>query len=102
MRRVTDFFAVTGETERAELARLVADSAQEALRHLTEDTLAAIQARRTTFALRLELAAPRLILADDLDDPNTTLLVLDMGDIKLASAPQQPLDNPLDLSLIHI
>ena len=87
-RRIATVFSVTGETERAALAELVGDAfqgAQQALRELTSDALEAVLARRTTTALKLELAAPRILLPEDLADPKANILVFDLGAISLNS-----------------
>lgn len=84
------FFSVLGETERSELARIVSERAQHALRTLTAETLQAIHARRTAIAVNLQLAAPRLLIAEDLALPSSPMLVIDMGDIKLVSARSAP------------
>ena len=88
LRRIAAFFAVASETERAELARLVGDAlvgATQALKELTGEALAAILARRTTTAVSLKLAAPRIILPEDLTNPSSPLLILDMGAISVSS-----------------
>ena len=88
LRRIHRFFAIAQETERAELAALVGsalDGAQRALRELTSDALKAVLARRTTTAVSLQLAAPRIILPEDLSDPRSSVLVVSMGAISLSS-----------------
>ena len=88
MRRFVRFFAAANETERAALAALVGNALQDAgqaLRELTSEALEAVLARRTTTRLSLQLAAPRLILPEDLDNPSSPLLIVDMGEIALHS-----------------
>ena len=88
LRRIGRFFSVAGETERAALASLVGDAlqdAQQALRELTSEALESVLARRTTTRVSLQLAAPRLILPQNLDDPSSQLLIVDMGEISLQS-----------------
>jgi hypothetical protein len=60
--------------------------ATQALRELTTEALAAVLARHTTTAISLRLAAPRIILPEDLSNPSTPLLILDMGAITVSSA----------------
>ena len=47
-------------------------------------------ARRTTTALSLQLAAPRLILPENLEDPRSQVLILDMGAITMKSSTAPP------------
>jgi len=79
--RVRRFLDVLGESERAELAQLVRQQAES----LREVTLESVLARRKSTDVQLRLAAPRLILPQDLSSPDTGVLVLDMGAISLAS-----------------
>ncbi|KOO28183.1 vacuolar protein sorting-associated protein vps13 [Chrysochromulina tobinii] len=93
LRRIGRFFAIVNETERAELAALVSNAlrdATQALRELTTEALAAVLARHTTTAISLRLAAPRIILPEDLSNPSTPLLILDMGAITVSSATVAP------------
>ena len=90
--RIADFFAVAGETERAALTQIVSDAVAQTLSSWREDTLSAILARHKTTALDLRLAAPRLLLPEDLANPAAGVLVLDMGAIRVTSAMQQPPD----------
>ena len=86
---IAGFFAVAGETERAELAQIVSDAVAQTLSSWREDTLSAILARHKTTALDLRLAAPRLLLPEDLNKPSAGVLVLDMGAIRMTSVMQQ-------------
>jgi hypothetical protein len=48
----------------------------------------AVLARRKTTAVRVQLAAPRLVMPHDIADPNTSVLIIDMGAISLSSVVQ--------------
>eukprot|EP00967_Tisochrysis_lutea_P149801 scaffold288766_cov33-Tisochrysis_lutea.AAC.1 len=57
-------------------------------RILHAETIDAVLARRTTTSLKVQLAAPRLILPYDLADPTSSVLVIDMGAMDLSSVVQ--------------
>ena len=92
--RIYTFFAVAGESERAALAKIVSDAVTQTLTSWREETLSALLARHQTTALDIRLAAPRLLLPENLHDPAAGVLVLDMGAIRMTSAmqPQQAED----------
>ena len=78
----------SGESERAALKQIVSDAVAQTLSSWREETLSALLARHKTTALDLRLAAPRLLLPENLHDPSAGVLVLDMGAIRMTSAMQ--------------
>ena len=59
-------------------------------RNLRAETVDAVLERRKTTSFKLQLAAPRLVLPRDLSDPETAVLIVDMGAIHLLSVVQPP------------
>ena len=73
------FFEMDSESERVALGQLVSEQAQ-ALRSWGHERWTAILERRKTTAVEIELAAPRLLLPEDLSKPSASVRVLGRSD----------------------
>ena len=72
------FFEMGSESERVALGQLMSEQAQ-ALRSWGHERWTAILERRKTTAVEIELAAPRLLLPEDLSRPLASVRMLEPG-----------------------